>query len=221
MKHYWIGHSRSAKAGGIRIVQIIFVIEIVEGKASRFAGAPIDTPSRLFIVDHQRFGRRFESIRANVGRRNILQHLRRRKGECRLRYDGGRKDACALGATGCRPPANFLIPRVCCARYTGFYQIFVKLAPLPWVNYRYGLTGYLHWGGNFWTDRPFENVQPDWGGGFLLPAGDNAIVYPDPERDGVFVSERLEVMREGIEDYELLRESARRSPERTDAWPEQ
>jgi hypothetical protein len=93
----------------------------------------------------------------------------------------------------------------------------LKVRLLPWVNYRYGLTGYLHWGGNFWTDRPFENVQPDWGGGFLLPAGDNAIVYPDPGHDGVFVSERLEVMREGIEDYELLVESARRAPERTDA----
>jgi hypothetical protein len=93
----------------------------------------------------------------------------------------------------------------------------LKVRLLPWVNYRYGLTGYLHWGGNFWTDRPFEDVQPDWGGGFFLPAGDDAIVYPDPEHDGVFVSERLEVLREGIEDYELLMESARRTPERTDA----
>ena len=42
-------------------------------------------------------------------------------------------------------------------------------------------------------------------------------MYPDPEHDGVFVSERLEVMREGIEDYELLMESTRRAPERTDA----
>ena len=33
----------------------------------------------------------------------------------------------------------------------------------------------------------------------------------------MFVSERLEVMREGIEDYELLMECARRAPERTDA----
>src|SRR5437016_451720 len=100
-------------------------------------------------------------------------------------------------------------------RFTDYPTLKVRL--LPWVNYRYRLTGYLHWGGNFWTDRPFENVQPDWGGGFLLPAGDNAIVYPDPEHDGVFVSERLEVMREGIEDYELLMESARRAPERTNA----
>jgi hypothetical protein len=97
----------------------------------------------------------------------------------------------------------------------------LKVRLLPWINYRYGLTGYLHWGGNFWTDRPFEDVQPDWGGGFFLPAGDDAIVYPDPEHDGVFVSERLEVMREGIEDYELLMESARRAPERTGALARQ
>jgi hypothetical protein len=100
-------------------------------------------------------------------------------------------------------------------RFIDFPSLKVRL--LPWVNYRYGLTGYLHWGGNFWTDRPFENVQPDWGGGFVLPAGDDAIVYPDPEHDGVFVSVRLEVMREGIEDYELLMESARYAPDRTDA----
>jgi Domain of unknown function (DUF4091) len=100
-------------------------------------------------------------------------------------------------------------------RFTDYPTLKVRL--LPWLNYRYGLTGYLHWGGNFWTDRPFENVQPDWGGGLFLPAGDNAIVYPDPEHDGVFVSERLEVMREGIEDYELLMESARHAPARADA----
>jgi hypothetical protein len=42
-------------------------------------------------------------------------------------------------------------------------------------------------------------------------------VYPDPEHDGVFVSVRLEVMREGIQDYELLMAAARHAPERTDA----
>jgi hypothetical protein len=100
-------------------------------------------------------------------------------------------------------------------RFIDFPSLKVRL--LPWVDYRYGLTGYLHWGGNFWADRPFENVQPDWGNGFFLPAGDDAIVYPDPEHDGVFVSLRLEIMREGIEDYELLMESARQTPEGTHA----
>jgi hypothetical protein len=100
-------------------------------------------------------------------------------------------------------------------RFIDFPSLKVRL--LPWVNYRYGLTGYLHWGGNFWTDQPFENVQPDWGGGITLPAGDDAIIYPDPKHDGVFVSLRLEQMREGIEDYELLMEAAWHVPDRTDA----
>ena len=99
-------------------------------------------------------------------------------------------------------------------RFIDFPSLKVRL--LPWVDYKYGLTGYLHWGGNFWTELPFENVQPDWGNGFFLPAGDGAIVYPDPEHDRVFVSLRLEIMREGIEDYELLMESARQAREKTD-----
>jgi len=40
---------------------------------------------------------------------------------------------------------------------------------------------------------------------------------PDPKHEGVFVSVRLEVMREGIEDYELLMEAARHQSQRADA----
>ena len=80
----------------------------------------------------------------------------------------------------------------------------LKIRLLPWLNFRYALSGYLHWGGNFWTDDPINDLQPNWEGDDVLPAGDDAIVYPDPANDGVFVSTRLEVMREGVEDYELL-----------------
>ena len=45
-------------------------------------------------------------------------------------------------------------------RFTDYPTLKVRL--LPWVNYRYGMTGYLHWGGNFWTYRPFDNLRPDW-----------------------------------------------------------
>ena len=48
----------------------------------------------------------------------------------------------------------------------------------------------------------------------LLPAGDNAITYPDPARNTILSSIRLEAMREGIEDYELLTALARRDPEK-------
>jgi hypothetical protein len=92
----------------------------------------------------------------------------------------------------------------------------LKTRLLPWLDFRYGLTGYLHWGGNWWTDDPINDLQPNWGGDTFLPAGDDAIVYPDRMNDGVFVSTRLEVLRQGIEDYELLKHTQSRLPERAD-----
>ncbi len=81
----------------------------------------------------------------------------------------------------------------------------VKVRLLHWLNYRYDFTGFLHWGGNYWDPKPFENVQPIINdGATLLPAGDNAIVYPNPANYSILSSLRLETMREGIEDYELL-----------------
>jgi chemotaxis methyl-accepting protein methylase len=45
-----------------------------------------------------------------------------------------------------------------------------------------------------------------------LPAGDAFIVYPDKEKKSVLSSIRLKAMREGIEDYELLRTLEKRDP---------
>ena len=81
----------------------------------------------------------------------------------------------------------------------------VKTRLLHWLNFRYDFSGFLHWGGNYWSPEPFDNVQPVINDGMtLLPAGDNAIVYPSPEDYSILSSIRLEAMREGIEDYELL-----------------
>ncbi|MCX6621884.1 MAG: DUF4091 domain-containing protein, partial [Acidobacteria bacterium] len=91
----------------------------------------------------------------------------------------------------------------------------IKTRLLHWYNFRHNLTGYLHWGGNFWSPAPFDQVQPVINDGTtLLPAGDNAIVYPWPEKYTVLSSIRLEAMRDGIEDYELLVALSKRDPER-------
>ncbi len=93
------------------------------------------------------------------------------------------------------------------ARYLNRFIDFslLKVRLLPWFNFRHGFTGYLHWGGNVWGPKPFDNVQPVISNNrTLLPAGDNAIVYPDPANNSVLGSIRLEAMRDGIEDYELL-----------------
>lgn len=91
----------------------------------------------------------------------------------------------------------------------------LKTQLLHWFNFRHNLTGFLHWGGNYWGPEPFLDVQPVINDNeTLLPAGDNAIIYPNPSKESVLSSIRLEAMREGIEDYELLTVLAKRDPEK-------
>jgi hypothetical protein len=81
----------------------------------------------------------------------------------------------------------------------------LKVRLLHWLNFRYGFTGFLHWGWNFWTPEPVKDTQPVIDANTqLLPSGDAFIVYPDRAGKSVYSSIRLETMRAGIEDYELL-----------------
>ncbi len=94
----------------------------------------------------------------------------------------------------------------------------LKARLLHWLNYRYSLTGFLHWGWNFWSPEPMKDTQPVINMNLtLLPAGDAFIVYPDRARLSVFPSVRLEAMRAGIEDYEMLVALARRDGAAADA----
>ena len=82
-------------------------------------------------------------------------------------------------------------------------QPLIKTRLLHWINYRYGATGYLHWGYNHWTGQsPFTHTTRAHSGPPYLPAGDAWIVYPG--REGPLDSVRHEAMRDGIADYELL-----------------
>lgn len=65
---------------------------------------------------------------------------------------------------------------------------------MHWLNYRYGLKGYLHWGFNAWTDDPFSAPGEHRGDGWQ--------VYP--KKDGLLDSLRWEQMRNGLQDYECL-----------------
>lgn len=65
---------------------------------------------------------------------------------------------------------------------------------MHWLNYRYALKGYLHWGWNAWTDDPWNKPGEHRGDGWH--------VYP--KRDGVLDSLRWEQMRNGLQDYECL-----------------
>ena len=91
----------------------------------------------------------------------------------------------------------------------------IKVRLLHWFNFRHGFTGFLHWGGNYWSPEPQMDVQLVINDNTtLLPAGDNALVYPDKAHETIFSSLRLEAMREGIEDYELLTDLAKTNPEK-------
>lgn len=90
----------------------------------------------------------------------------------------------------------------------------IKTRLLHWTNFRYDLTGFLHWGWNWWSPDPMRDTQPVINlNETLLPAGDAFIVYPDMKNLTVNSTIRLEAMREGIEDYELLRTLAQSKPE--------
>lgn len=94
-------------------------------------------------------------------------------------------------------------------------QPLIKTRLLHWINFRYGITGYLHWGFNQWHHglRPFEETTDrNSEGGSVLPGGDSYIVYPGYGK--LYGSIRLEAMREGINDYALLQMLDRKYPGR-------
>jgi hypothetical protein len=91
----------------------------------------------------------------------------------------------------------------------------LKTRLLHWFNFRHGLSGYLHWGGNYWDTDPYQNTEVVINAGQdLLPPGDAFITYPWREKNSIRSSIRLEAMRDGIEDYELLRAAEAKDPAR-------
>ncbi|MEG1563674.1 MAG: DUF4091 domain-containing protein [Bacteroides sp.] len=91
-------------------------------------------------------------------------------------------------------------------------QPVIKTRLIHWLNYKYGASGYLHWGLNYWfSDNPYkETTQMNTEGGNTLPGGDGWIVYPDQGK--LYGSIRLEAMRDGIADYTLLKMLEKRNP---------
>ncbi|WP_053367727.1 DUF4091 domain-containing protein [Bacillus sp. FJAT-27245] len=71
--------------------------------------------------------------------------------------------------------------------------------------YKYNLTGFLHWGYNFWYSQysrkqidPFKNTDAN----YSFPSGDSFLVYPG--ESGPIESLRLEVLHEAIQDLRAL-----------------
>ena len=115
---------------------------------------------------------------------------------------------------------------VCCKpRGEGYVNRFMDYPLLSsqyifWGNYRYNLTGYLHWAANFYQpgQNPFKESCPEHHNTnhvCILPPGDTHIIYPGT--DGPWMSMRLEAQREGLEACELLRLIAQKDKAKADA----
>jgi hypothetical protein len=91
-------------------------------------------------------------------------------------------------------------------------QEILRSLYLPWGCHVHSLDGYLHWGFNRYAPgkTPFD---PGYNGDG--PAGDRNLVYPGA--DGPWPSLRLEAMRQGIEDIEMLRVLKNKDPKIADA----
>jgi len=90
---------------------------------------------------------------------------------------------------------------------------------VPWITWRYGMNGILYWDIAFWSQTPDPWLDPvTYLSGFLcsdgyIVNGEGCMVYPgnrakrytgQNDVDGPVSSIRLELLREGIEDYEYL-----------------
>ena len=68
---------------------------------------------------------------------------------------------------------------------------------IPWLALKYNVAGYLRWAYCSWPEDPFNNPVHNY------IQGDEYIVYPG--EDGPVSSIRWELMKEGVEQYELFR----------------
>ncbi len=74
----------------------------------------------------------------------------------------------------------------------------------PWMSHLYGITGILYWSTDNWTAvdcDPWNRTET-----FPTGNGDGSLLYPGRQgRSGPVASIRLKMLREGLEDYELLK----------------
>lgn len=84
---------------------------------------------------------------------------------------------------------------------------------LFWMAALYQLSGFLHWGFNYYIGSDIWHSACCPHKGTLLPAGDAHIVYPGSH--GPWRSMRFEAQRAGAEDYELLIQAMKSSPGET------
>ncbi|HBN86541.1 MAG TPA: hypothetical protein DDZ89_22210, partial [Clostridiales bacterium] len=119
---------------------------------------------------------------------------------------------------------------VCCVpRKEGYINRFMDYPLLStrylfWGNYKYRMTGYLHWASNVYQpgQDPFKQNNPSHRNAdsvCILPPGDTHVIYPGKDRP--WMSMRLEAHRQSAEEYELFKILEKRNKQKADALCEQ
>lgn len=119
---------------------------------------------------------------------------------------------------------NELWTYVCCGPQGYWLNRFLDCAVnhsrlLFWGCAKNGISGFLHWGGNFFDSdaMPFEKTScyNSTGLGTNFPCGDAFIIYPGPKEP--WISHRYEAQRRGHADACLLSMLKEKDPEAHDA----
>jgi hypothetical protein len=93
-------------------------------------------------------------------------------------------------------------------RFISYHLAKTRLT--PWLTWKIGGTGYLHWGWNYW----FNPADPDKAVNTFddHQNGDNWLVRPNSKAYDIYDSLRSEAQIDGLEDYELLNMLAKTKP---------
>jgi hypothetical protein len=81
-----------------------------------------------------------------------------------------------------------------------------KMRVIPWLNACNGVSGYLHYGYNYWFTPSGKSPWEDTEQAGAYPPGDGFVVYPPVNRRNASLSSSLrwETFRDGLEDYEYI-----------------
>jgi hypothetical protein len=120
-------------------------------------------------------------------------------------FDGRKAAGDRVWVYTCLAPGGPWLNRLC-------DQERLRQVYIGWACARFDLQGFLHWGLNSHSGKPFEVLVRRHSETEFLPAGDSHILYP--RFDGPLSSHRFEAHRIGMEDFELLSQLKSRNPQR-------
>lgn len=86
-------------------------------------------------------------------------------------------------------------------RFIDYPAIYGRI--IAWAAYSHGFTGFLHYGYSFWQKT--EQFYPFGIEKFSTFKGDCMLIYPSPEDNSYRISLRYLNMRDGAQDFELLK----------------